>query len=145
MIFVYSLALFLLGLVNFLIKRRVASLEKKYLRVAREADQLVRQPVLREGNSNRNDPCQAAKRQYLLGLLTQKRDRIETRYTGWQALSERMLKLAAHVRGWKGRTLPYTFGARDVAFFLTLADYLGYGEYVGSRYLIQVVMAWLKR
>jgi hypothetical protein len=145
MIFVYSVALFLLGLVHFLIKRRVASLEKKYLRVVREADELVRKPLYREGNSNRLDPVTAAKRQYTLGVLGQKRDHVEARYTSWLGKSERLAKWIARVRGWKGRTLPYTFGALDVAFFLTLADYLGFGDYVGTRKLVEVVVAMFKQ
>ena len=111
MLFLYSTALFLLGLAHFVIKRRVASLEKKYLRVAREADLLVRQPFYREGTSGKHDPYQLAKRQYLLGVLTQKRDRTEACYASWQATSDRFAKLIARVRGWKGRSLPYTFGA----------------------------------
>jgi hypothetical protein len=145
MIFVYSAALFLLGLVHFLIKRRVASLEKKYLRVAREADKLARQGMLREGIGNRTDPCLAAKRQYQLGVLTQKRDGVEARYASWQGLSERMAKLIVRVRGWKGRALPYTFGAFDVAFFLALADFLGYGKHASPRVLVQTVTAWFTR
>lgn len=144
MIFIYSLALFLLGLAHFLIKRRVASLERKYLKVARQADSLLREPLHRQGNSNRYDPYQSAKRQLELGVLAQKRDRVETRYTSWQGLSERLAKTIARVRGWKGRTLPYTFGALDVAFFLSLADYLGCGDYVGPRKLVQILLDLLR-
>ena len=32
-----------------------------------------------------------------------------------------------------------------VAFFLTLADYLGFGGYVAPRYLVGLAMAWLTR
>ena len=136
--------LFLLGLVQFLITRRVASLEKKYLRVAREADELVCRPLLREGNSQRDDVCQAAKRQYLLGLLTQKARPSRDALHAGQAASDGMAKLIGRVRGLKGRTLPYTFGAFDVAFFVTLADYLGFGQHV-SRHVVQMIMTWLQK
>lgn len=145
MIFIYSAALFLLGFVHLLIKWRVAVLEKKYLKVARAADELVRQAGYREGNSNRYDPVTFAKRQVALGTLAYKRDRVEQRYTAWQSLADRVSKLAQRIRGWKGRTLPYTFGALDVAFFLTLADYLGFGNYVGPRQLVQAVVSWLTK
>ena len=49
---------------------------------------MLRNPFLREGNSNRSDPCTAAKRQYLLGVLVQERDRLENKHDRWQALSE---------------------------------------------------------
>jgi hypothetical protein len=138
MIFLYSLAVLLLGVAHFLVKRRVASLEKKYQRVAQEADVLVRQ-VPRDQSSNRFDPFLAAKRQFVLGQLIQKRDRIEGRYTAWQASAERLGKFVQRVRGWKGRKLPYTFGALDVAFVLALVDYLGFGQHVNVRNLVQVV------
>src|SRR2546421_4243096 len=108
MIFLYSLVLFLLGTTHFLLRRRVTSLERKYARVAREADNLVRQPSYRESNNNRSDPYLTAKRQYQLGLLAQKRDQLETRYVAWQGRAERFGALVARIRAWKGKKLPYT-------------------------------------
>jgi hypothetical protein len=110
MIFLYTTLVVLVGMAHFLIKRRTAALEKKYAHVAKEADTLLRQPNLREGNSSRADPYQAAKRQYQLGLLVQKRDRVEAKYTAWQGVAERTGKLVAGLKNWKGRKLPYTFG-----------------------------------
>jgi hypothetical protein len=139
MIFLYTTLVVLLGAAHFLIKRRAVALEKRYARVAKEADTLLRQPNLREGNSSRADPYQAAKRQYQLGLLAQKRDRVEAKYTAWQGVTERTGKLVAGLRNWKGRKLPYTFGVLDVAGALALADYLGLRQYVNARYVIQVL------
>ena len=147
MIFLYTLVLLLLGSAYFLCKRRVASLEKKYTRVAKEADALVRQPSYREGNSGRlaADPYSLAKRQYQLGLLAQKRDRLEGRYSSWQDFTERFGKFLGRVRNWKGRKLPYTFGVLDVAGALALMDYLGAGHYVNVRALLQAVTSLLTR
>jgi hypothetical protein len=139
MIFLYTILVILVGLAHFLIKRRTAALEKKYARVAKEADTLLRQPSLREGNSSRADPYQAAKRQYQLGLLVQKRDRVEAQYTAWQGVAERTGKLVAGLKNWKGRKLPYTLGVLDVAGALALVDYLGLGQYVNARYVIGVL------
>jgi len=83
MIFLYTALLLFVGVAHFLMKRRVAALEKKYSRVIKEADDLLRQSSHREGNSNRQDPYQSAKRQYQLAMLAQKRDRMETRYGAW--------------------------------------------------------------
>jgi hypothetical protein len=138
MIFVYTLVLLLLGSAYFLCKRRVASLEKKYTRVAQEADALVRQPSYREGNSGRlADPYVAAKRQYQLGQLAQKRDRVEARYASWQDRTDRFGKFIGRVRNWRGRKLPYTFGVLDFAGALALIDYLGAGHYVNARAMLQ--------
>jgi hypothetical protein len=146
MIFVYTLVLLLLGSAYFLCKRRVASLEKKYTRVAQEADALVRQPSYREGNSGRlADPYVAAKRQYQLGQLAQKRDRVEARYASWQDRTDRFGKFIGRVRTWRGRKLPYTFGVLDFAGALALIDYLGAGHYVNARALFQAVTSLFTR
>ncbi len=139
MIFLYTSLVVLVGVTHFLIKRRVASLEKKYARVAKEADTLLRQPHLREGNSNRTDPYQTAKRQLLLGQLAQKRDRVEAKYTGWQCIAERTGKLVVGLKHWKGKKLPYTFGVLDLAAALALVDYLGLGQYANARTLVELV------
>jgi hypothetical protein len=139
MILLYSSLLVVLGVVKFLIGRRVKALEKKYVRVAKEADGLLKQPYYREGNSSRVDPYVAAKRQYMLGLLAQKRDRVESKYAAWQVFSEKFGRFVCHVQSWKGRKLPYTFGAVDVACVLGLIDYLGFSEYVGVRALISYI------
>jgi hypothetical protein len=141
MLFLYTLALCLLVGGHFLIRRRVAALEKKYSRVAKEADNLLRN----QQGVNRIDPYQNAKRQYRLALLADRRDKVETRYTAWQDRSERLGKLLARLRAWKGRKLPYTFGALDVVGAFALVDYLGAGRYVSARGLIEAVNTLLTR
>lgn len=145
MILLYTLVLGLLGVTHFLLKRRVVALEKKYARVSREADTLARQTNYRDGNSNRADPFLVAKRQYELGRLAQKKDQIESRYVAAQGRAERAGKLTAKVRAWKGRKLPYTFGALDVVGALALIDYLGAGRYVNARPLVEAVTALFTR
>jgi hypothetical protein len=145
MIFLYTLLLVALGVTHFLVKRRAAGLEKKFVRVARQADAVLRLAATRPGNCSRHDAYEAAKRQYQLAVLATRRDRIESRYTAWQARSERLGKLRARVRAWKGRKLPYTMGALDVMGALALVDYLGAGRYVNARGLVDAVAALLHR
>jgi hypothetical protein len=139
MIFIYSAFVLLLGTVAALARRRAGALEAKYKRTAREAEQLLRQASLKDGNSNKNDPYQAAKRQYVLGQVAQKRDRVEARYVAWQQFSEKLDRLAGRVRGWKGLKLPYTLGVVDVATALWLVDYLGFGHYVSARVILELL------
>src|SRR5690348_111781 len=113
MIFLYTSLLFLLATTHFLLRRRVSALERKYARVAREADELVRQPGYRDTNGSRADPYVTAKRQYQLGLLAQRRDQLEARYVAWQGRAEKFGALVARVRAWRGKKLPYTLGALD--------------------------------
>jgi hypothetical protein len=141
MIFLYTLAVVLLGAAHFVVKRRAVALEKKFVRVSREADGVLRQQACRPGGLTRNDPYEFAKRQYQLALLARKRDGVESRYTRWQHRSERLAKLRARLRGWKGRKLPYTFGVLDVTGGLALIDYLGAGRYVNAHGLVEAVTA----
>lgn len=145
MILLYTALIFLLVTAKFLVDRRVKALEKKYIRVATEADTLVKQPAYKDGNSNRLDPYLTAKRQYQLGLLAQKRDRAEAKYTAWQVFAGKLGRGLDNVRRWKGKKLPYTFGAVDVAGLFSLADYLGVGDHVSVRALIQLVTSLFTR
>jgi hypothetical protein len=145
MILLYTALLLLVGVVYFLVQRRVAALEKKYSGVAKEADALLRQVNHREGNSNRQDPYQSAKRQFKLAMLAEKRDRVEGSYLSWHQRAERLGKLRQRVSAWKGRKLPYTFGAIDVACAMSLIDYLGAGQYLNARHLMETVMSLFTR
>ncbi len=139
MILLYSALIGVLVLAKFLIGWRVKALEKKYARVAKEADVLVKQPIFKDGNGSRIDPYTTAKRQYQIGVLAQKRDRVEAKYEGWQRSADRLGRYVAKLRSWKGKTLPYTFGAVDVIFILGTIDYLGFGQYVSVRALVQFI------
>jgi hypothetical protein len=145
MIFLYTALLLLVGVAHFLIKRRVAALEKKYSTVVKDADNLLRQSNHRDGNSNRQDPYQSAKRQYQLAMLAQKRDRMETRFIAWHGRAERLGKFRQRLRAWKGRKLPYTFGVLDVFTTLGLIDYLGAGHYLNARTLVETVASLFSR
>jgi hypothetical protein len=145
MIFLYTAAIVLLGAAHFVVRRRAVALEKKFIRVSRQADELLRQSTYRDGNANRGDPYLAAKRQYRLAMVADQRDRVEGRYTAWTVRSEKLNKLKARLRNWKGRKLPYTFGVLDVAGTLALIDYLGAGQYVNARGLVQAVTVLFTR
>jgi hypothetical protein len=145
MILLYTFLLLFLGALKMLIDRRVRALEKKYARTAKAADDLVRELSFKGGNSAKSDACQTAKRQYLLGLLVQKRDRQENRYAAAQGLSEKLDRLVTGLRNWKGKKLPYTLGALDVACVLGLIDYLGVAHYVSLRNVIQVIASHLAK
>jgi hypothetical protein len=141
MIFLYTSLLFLLGLVKALWRLRARSLERTYIRVAAAVDHLVRQGEQKPGNG-RGDPCVSAKRAYFLGQLVQRRDRIEAKHFAWQRGVERLTRWTGALRGWKGKTLPYTVGAADIWMLLHLIDYLGVGQYVSAGSLLQLVGSW---
>ena len=145
MILLYTALIFVFGVATFLIGRRVKSLEKKYARVAKEADGLSKQSIYKDGNSNRLDPFVMAKRQYMLGLLVQKRDRVEAKYVAWQGLADKCKHYVAKLMSWKGKKLPYTFGAVDVACVLGMIDYLGFQDYVSVHALIHYVTGLFTR
>lgn len=143
MILLYTLVLVLLGLTALVVGRRTRRLEKQYVRAAQAVDQLLKINVVRPGNSNKLDLCLAAKRYYLLGQLVADRDRLEQRYLTWQQRADRLNRALEGVRGWKGRKLPYTFGALDVSGALWVIDHLGTQKYVGIGPLLEYVKALL--
>lgn len=143
MILCYTLVLFLLVAIKFLTDRRATAYERKFARLALDAEKLVREPVYRQGNSGVVDPYQVAKRQFQLGMLIQKRDRLESKSLAWQRTAERLAQVVESVRSWKGRKLPYTFGVLDVSVLLGLIDYLGVGEALSARRFLELITALL--
>jgi hypothetical protein len=124
MMLLYVVLVVVLVLVRWLVRRRVARLEARYTRAADKANDLLRQTaVVKDGPSSRADPVLAAKRQYELGQAALKRDAVEARYARWQTRSEKLDRLLARLRGWKGRLLPYALGVCDVALALAALDW----------------------
>jgi hypothetical protein len=139
MIFLYTAFVFVLVVMGLVIRRRVAALERKYVRIAQSTEQLAVTPAYKAGN--RLDPCQIAKRQYQLGQLVQKRDRTEAKYHAWQGIADQFNSFATWVQNWKGRKLPYTLGVLDVSCLFYALDYLGLGQYLSAAALCQWVVS----
>jgi hypothetical protein len=139
MLILYTLLVLLLGAVKFLFDRRAARLERRYLQTAAAADKLLREAQFKPGTGGKADIYLSAKRQYRLGRLVEQRDRYESKYAAWQGTADRLGNVLFRLRRWKGRLLPYTLGAADVAAVLFLADYLSGGESVNLRPLVELV------
>jgi hypothetical protein len=142
MVVLYTSVLVLLGAAHFLIKRRAARLERKYSAVLKETHALLHNPP-KEGNSNRPDPFQSAKRTYLLGAMADKKERLEVRHYAWQHRAEKVGNLLTRLRAWKGRKLPYVFGIVDSVVALCVLERLGYGQYTNPRRLLEMVTTWI--
>ena len=99
----------------------------------------MRELGLKGGNTRTPDAAQAAKRQYLVGQLVQKRDRLEARYHAWESAAETSRKNVTRLLHWKGRLLPYALGAVDLAGVLVLLDCLGVHGSVNVHDLAQQV------
>lgn len=143
MIVLYTVLLLAAGALKFLIGRRARSLEGRYVQAAVAAGNLAREPIHRPGS--KLDPCEIARRQYQLGSLVQRRDRLEARYHCWQQKAERLGKFVALLKHWKGKKLPYTMGVVDVSFLMYLVDRLGMGEYASVARLVQLATTYLSR
>jgi hypothetical protein len=126
MLVLYVAVLIALAFVQLALRWRVGRLERRFIRVAAAADALLKQSGVRGGN-NRADPFVALRQQHQLTQLALKRDRVESRYAGWQALSERFARFRARLFGYKGKLLPYLVGALDVALVFTALDHFGVG------------------
>jgi len=143
MIILYTSLLVLLMGARFLVRRRAAGLERKYAAVLKQANALLREPLPREGNSARTDPYQTAKRNYQLGALAQKKEALEARHYAWQARAEKVGRWVKAVRAWRGRKLPYVLGGIDAFSALCVLEYLGLGDRLSPRHLVQLVTTWL--
>lgn len=130
----YVLVLIALALAHAAVRWRVRSLERRYIRIAAEAETLVKASGYRGGNGL-PDPLLAARRQYDLACAAVRRERVEARYLAWQAFAERFARLRGWLSGYRGTVLPYAGGAADVAAVLVALDRLGPG--------LGVVRAWL--
>ena len=126
MILLYTLLVVLVGLVHFLVARRAKALEKKFSRVSLATAKLATLGP-RAGNS-RADLCVSARQQFELGRLVVQRDRLERKYFRWQHAGERLSRLVARLRQWKGKKLPYTMGVLDVSTALYFVDRYGLGH-----------------
>jgi hypothetical protein len=140
MILIYTVLMFLLGMVKLVFGMRARALERKFTRVSAAVDQLLRMPDHKPGNSNKVDPCASAKRTLMLGQMVQQRDRVEAKYFAWQRCADRVAHWIQAIRAWKGKKLPYTLGAVDVWMMLSLVDYLGMGQYVSAGAMIEAVL-----
>jgi len=158
MILFYTALILCFVAARFVINRRVSRLEKKFIRTADEADRLLAESTAREGKPEllsiagvpvhkktqlkgelRPDPAQAAKRQYLLGILVQKRDRLEEKHQAWERRKDRLNAGLARIRSWKGRKVPYLLGVTDVSAAVYAIDYYGLREYISADRLMEIV------
>ena len=143
MILLYTTLLTLLRMVRFLVRVRVNGLEKAYSRVALKTEELANQPVSRQGNSNKPNPCEFAKHHFELGKLVHQRDRLETKHFRWQSFQERFSGFVDALQNWKGKKLPYTFGVLDVSMILIAIDKLGMGDQINLDQLINLITKWI--
>ena len=141
MILLYTLVLFVLGLIMWIVSLRARALERKFMRVAAAVDALLRQPEYKPGNSNKADPCVSAKRTLLLGQLVEQRDRVEAKHFAWQRWADRTTACYTAVREWQGKKLPYTLGAMDVWMLMHLIEYLGVGTIVNTTRVVEIAAA----
>jgi hypothetical protein len=126
MLVLYVSLLVALALVQVVLRWRVRRLERRFVRVAAEADTLLKHTGQR-GGTNRTDPFLAARQQYELARLGMKRDRVERRYTAWQSFCENFSRFRGRLTGYRGKVLPYLVGAFDVAFVIVALDQFGVG------------------
>jgi hypothetical protein len=123
MLVLYVALFVLLALVQVALRWRVGRLERRFIKVAAQADALLKQSHVRTGN-NRADPFVALRQQHQLTQLALKRDRVESRYAAWQSFTEAFARLRAGLFGYKGKVLPYAVGALDVALVFVALDKL---------------------
>jgi hypothetical protein len=142
MILLYTLILGLAGVAHWVLLRRATTLGRAYAARAEAVLKLLHAAPAKQGNSAKADACAQAKQQFELGRLALQRDRHEAKWYAAQARADRAGKIAAALKAWKGRKLPYTLGVCDVWLVLYAIDRFGVGDMLGPRQVIDAVMAW---
>jgi hypothetical protein len=127
MVVLYLALLLVLALVQVALRWRVSRLEKRYVKVASEADTLLKQVGMRPGNGSRFDPLTSARQQFDLAVVATRRAQVEDRYSSWQSFAERFAAFRRRLAGFQGRALPYLGGVLDVAFVAVLLERYGVG------------------
>jgi hypothetical protein len=138
MIFLYSFVLLLLGSVKLLVQRRSAVLGRRYSALARSVQSLLT-AAHKAAGAGKADLCQLAVQHYELGLLAQKRDRLEARHFAWQAWAERLGRWFQRLRNCQGRTVPYLLGVIDVCLVLAVLEFSGTSAYASAHGLAQLM------
>ena len=145
MILVYALLLLLLVVARYVIVRRVAALEKKYVRTARATDELFRAQPARPGNASKPDPYSTARQAYQLGQAVERARARRGPLLRLAEAAERFGALVTAVRAWKGRKLPYVVGALDVLFVLGALDYLGYRDRLSAHAVVEFLSSLVSK
>lgn len=144
MVLLYTLILLALGLVRWAVASWSGWLARKYTRLAAATLKFVAQPLYKPGNSNKVDSFAMAKRNFVLGQLVTRRDRVEAKYFRWQGWTDKLTAALNAFRGWKGKKLPYSLGVLDVWLTLYLIDTMGVAEHLSVRQIIDLVVAWMR-
>lgn len=113
MVPLYTLLTLAVAVLKGALAARTGRVERKYAKAAKAADETAKAV---RGKSA--DPLAAAKAQYELGRLVEKRDTLEAKSLAWQARSEKAAAVLAKLRGWNGRLVPYLMGMVDVSLVL---------------------------
>jgi hypothetical protein len=148
MVLLYTMLLTSLGLLKMVVGRRAASLEKRFSRLAAQVAKLAHGAALKPGNGNgsRDDfAAQSAKRQFELGQLASRRDRLEAKHFFWQSWADRLTRAVDRVRNWKGQKLPYTMGALDIWLGMWLVDWLGMGQVMSAQRVYETIVAYVTK
>lgn len=127
MLVLYLTLLLELAVVQRLVRWRVGRLERRYARVAAEAEALIKQSQTRGGTNNRPDALTGARVQYQLAQVALRRDRVEARYNRWESFNERFAAFRGRLAGFKGKFVPYLVGGADVAAVVVGLHHAGVG------------------
>ncbi|HEY8506427.1 MAG TPA: hypothetical protein VIL46_17730, partial [Gemmataceae bacterium] len=140
MLLLYTFAAGLLGLVHRAVLLRARRLEKRYGKVALEAEKLARDLQVK-GGTGKPDPFANARRHYRLGQVVEARDRLERKYDRWETWAERLAHRRERLRRWNGKLIPYLFGAADAALVVLALHWTGLGESIDVHSLKESVVA----
>jgi hypothetical protein len=128
MLVAYVLILLILVALQFCCWWRASGLEKKFVRLAGEVDELMKRAAdgPKGGNiGGKPDATRAAMDLYRLAIVAQKRESAEERYTFWQTLMERFSGWRKALTTFRGKVSPYLAGIFDLSSVLVTLHMIG--------------------
>ena len=125
MIVVYLVCQWVLKLTHAILTLRASWIEQKYVKTSCKVQEELKLSDTRPGNAMGDARLNYARKQYELGRMVEKCDRIGERYVRAQALAESVGHKQKWLASLQGRVTPYLFGVTDMVVVMVLLNYFG--------------------
>ena len=122
MIVLYVVCKAVLALAHAILTLRASWIEQKYVKTSCKVQEELKVSDTRPGNAMGDARLNYARKQYELGRMVEKCDRIGTRYVRAQALAESIGQKRNRVASVQGRMTPYLFGVIDMVVAVLLMN-----------------------
>ena len=126
MIVFYVVCKMALMLAHAILTLRASRIERKYVKTSCKVQEELKLSDTRPGNAMGDARLNYARKQYELGRMVQKCERIGDRYVKAQALADRVGMNRTWIDSYQGRFTPYLLGVVDMVVLTALLNHYGF-------------------